>query len=112
MTPNSRKVFIAVVVLAAAATAILIIAARRGRGAHEMRHAMRATVLEVRPEARRITLRNQAVPGIMSEQVAEYNVTDSQALVDLKPGNEIYATMVIDKNDRWYAEDIRIVKAH
>ncbi len=112
MTPKSKKVLIAVVVLAAAATAILIVAARSGRRPHEMRHPMRAMVLEVRPEARRITLRNEAVPGVMSEQVAEYNVTDSGALADLKPGDEIYATMVIDKNDHWYAEDIKISKKH
>ncbi len=112
VTPKSKRVLIAVVVLVAAATTILIVAARSGRGSHEMRHPMRAMVLEVRPEARRITLRNQAVPGVMSEQVAEYNVTDSGALADLKPGDEIYATMVIDKNDHWYAEDIQIVKKH
>ncbi len=110
MTPKSKKVLIAVVVLAA--MAILIVAARSGRRSHEMRHAMRATVLEVRPEANRITLRNEAVPGVMSEQAAEYNVTDSGALADLNPGDEIYATMVIDKNNRWYAEDIRIAKKH
>ncbi len=112
MTSKSKKMLIAVVVLAAAATAILIVAARSGRGSHEMRHPMRAMVLEVRPEAKRITLRNQAVPGVMSEQVAEYNVTDSGALVELKPGDEVYATMVIDKNDHWYAEDIKIAKKH
>ncbi len=112
MTPKSKKVLIAVVVLAAAATTILIVAFRSGRGSHEMRHPMRAVVLEVRPQARRITLRNQAVPGVMSEQVAEYSVTDSGALADLKPGDEIYTTMVIGKNDRWFAEDIQIVKKH
>ena len=111
MTPKSKKMLIAVVVLAAAAT-VLIVAARSRHGSHEMRHPMRAMVLEVRPEAKRVTLRNQAVPGVMSEQVAEYSITDLGALADLKPGDEIYATMVIDKNDHWYAEDIRIVKKH
>jgi len=75
-----------------------------------MRHALTGYVLEVTPEANRITVRNVDIPGTMSSMVMDYRVSDAAVLAGIKPGDVIQATMVSD--DAYWLEGIKVTGKH
>ena len=71
-----------------------------------MRHALTGYVLEVRPEMNRITVPNADIPGIMASMVMDYRVKNAAILAEIKPGDVIQATRVMD--DAYWLEGIQV----
>lgn len=85
-------------------TAILVL--RPPAKPRVMRHSMTGYVLEVRPDKKTVTVRNDDMPGVMKAMVMDYPVKDSAMLKELKPGDVIQAKMVMD--DSYWLEDIKV----
>jgi Cu/Ag efflux protein CusF len=85
-------------------TAILLL--RHSAKPRVMRHPMTGYVLEVRPDKKTVTVRNDDMPGVMRAMVMDYPVKDAAVLKVLKPGDVILATMVMD--DSYWLEDIKV----
>lgn len=75
-----------------------------------MRHPLTGYVLEVTPEMNRMTVRNDDIPGSMASMVMDYQVKDRVALAEIKPGDIIQATMVVD--EVYQLEDIKKIGKH
>ena len=96
-------------------TCVLVLLVAIGVGAYlllrhtqprTMRHDLTGYVLEVTPEMNRITVRNTDIPGTMRSMVMDYRVKDATILRDIRPGDVIQATMVID--DAYWLENIKV----
>jgi Cu/Ag efflux protein CusF len=85
-------------------TAILVL--RHPAKPRVMRHPMTGYVLEVRPEKNIVTVRNDDMPGVMRAMVMDYPVKGTTMLKELKPGDLIQATMVMDNS--YWLENIKV----
>ena len=104
---DSRKlvlVFVGSVLVVLGVTAFLVL--RHPANPRVMRHQLTGYVLEVRPERNTITVRNDDIPGVMRAMVMDYPVKDAATLKELKPGDVIEATMVMD--DSYWLENIKV----
>jgi len=65
-------------------------------------------VLQVTPQAKRISVANDDIPGFMQPMVMDYEVADPSALASLKRGDEIHATLLSDGAQQWVLRDITV----
>ena len=98
---------IPVAILVALVIAIAAYYLLRPNPTQSMRHSMTGYVLEVTPAQHRITVRNVDVPNVMESMVMDYRVDDAAGLANVKAGDEISATMVMEAG-RYSLEDIKV----
>lgn len=65
-------------------------------------------VLQVAPQAKRVSVANDEIPGFMQPMVMDYEVADPSALSSLKRGDEIHATLLSDGAQQWVLQDITV----
>lgn len=71
-----------------------------------MRYPLTGYVLEIIPTEHRITVRNTDVPNVMESMVMDYRVNDTAALTQVKAGDEIAVTIVIE-HGRYSIKDLK-----
>src|SRR5437868_128950 len=73
-----------------------------------MRHELSGVVLAIKPEAHRLAVHNDDMPGTMRPMDMEYDIKDPAALSTLKVGERIHATLVTDGESLWQLENISV----
>lgn len=107
-TKKLLLVSIASVLVVVAVTAFVVL--RYPAKPATMRHHLTGYVLEVKPELKTITVRNDDMPGVMRAMVMDYPVKGPANLKDIKPGDVIEATMVM--SDTYWLENIKVTGKH
>jgi protein SCO1 len=78
----------------------------------EKSYHMKCTIVDLVPERHRIIIAHDDIPGFMKAMTMSYSVKDGEKYEELSPGDEITATLIVNKNSSWL-QNIKILqKAH
>lgn len=72
------------------------------------RHELKGKVVAVHAELHKVTVHTGNMPGLMDEMDMDYDVKDDAALSNLKPGDEIHATLLSNGHNVWKLQDIAV----
>ncbi len=106
----SRKwLIIAPTLVVVVAALVITFALRRSAPKHDLkRYEMTGVVLGVKPEARKVTVANDAIANFMEPMVMEYDVKDAAVVPSIERGDDIRATLVSDGANQWVLEDLAV----
>ena len=79
--------------VAACAVAIAVAAGAQTPPAGRKQHAFKGKVEKVDPRSKLVAVNNQTIPGWMTSMTMAYHVDKEAILKDLKPGDQITATV-------------------
>jgi protein SCO1/2 len=76
------------------------------------RYQLEGVVVSVEANVREITVNHKAIPGFMAAMTMPYVVKDEEALEKLKPGDEIKADLVVNReSSRVWLEHVQITRS-
>lgn len=74
----------------------------------EKEYPFRGQVVDLVPERRKVIIAHDDIPGYMQAMTMSFALKDGEKYEELSPGDEISATLVVQKNRSWL-QDIRIL---
>ena len=69
--------------------------------AHERVFQVKGVVMEVKPDAKSVTIKHEEIPGYMPAMTMPFAVKDPNVLAGVQPGDEVSFRMIVTKDDGW-----------
>ena len=107
--PGRKWLIIAAALVVVVGALVATYAFKTAAPKHELKqYEMTGVVLGVKPEARKLTVANDAIANFMAPMVMEYDVKDAAVMASIKRGDEIRATLVSDGASQWVLENLAV----
>jgi protein SCO1 len=74
------------------------------------RYELHGKVVSVQPGDNQVTVAHEQIPGYMDAMTMPFSVRNTSLLGEMKPGDEITATLVVDGSNSWL-DEISIVRS-
>jgi hypothetical protein len=75
----------------------------------EKEYSLQGQVVDLIPERRKVIIAHDDIPGYMQAMTMSFVVKEGEKYEELRPGDEIAATLIVQKNRSWL-QNIQIVR--